>query len=181
MNQFFAQMIGFLAMIFCIGSYQVKKSRRMILCQTIGNLIYVIHYWMLGAYSGCVTLCVCAASQIVCNFQIHKKWVNWKGWRWLFTVLLIVACLIVWRENFQMIPCVCAIISMSSVTLITWTRNTKFIRLNKLICAGPLWLVYAIAVNSWSSIICEVIGMISAAATVFRYNQGAAAKKEFMN
>lgn len=56
MDAIWIQIIGFVAMAFCIGSYQVKSGRGLILCKTAGDLLYVVHYLLLGSYSGCVTL-----------------------------------------------------------------------------------------------------------------------------
>ncbi len=171
MDRLLVQAVGFVAMAFCIGSYQVKSGRGMILCKTAGDLLYIVHYLLLGAYSGCVTLGVSAVSQIACSFRGRKKWADWWGWRWLFTALLIIACLLVWRKSFRPIPCICAMISMSSVTLTTWTGNPKLMRLNKLVVAGPAWLLYSAAVGSWSGILCEIIGMASSVIAVLRYRR----------
>ena len=92
------QIIGFVAMAFCIGSYQVKSGRGLILCKTAGDLLYVVHYLLLGSYSGCVTLGVSAVNQIVYSFRGRQKWADWKGWRWLFSGLMVAACLLVWRS-----------------------------------------------------------------------------------
>ena len=170
MNQLFVQAVGFLAMAFCIGSYQVKIGRGLILCKTAGDLIYVLHYLMLGAYSGCVTLGVSAVSQIACSFRGRKNWADWKGWRWLFSALMIVACLLVWRGSFRFSN-LCAMVSMLSVTLTTWSGDAKIMRLNKLFIAGPAWIVYSVMAGSWSGILCESIGMASAALAVFRYRR----------
>ena len=48
MRLLIGQALGFVAMAFCIGSYQIKSSRGLILCKTAGDALYVIHYLMLG-------------------------------------------------------------------------------------------------------------------------------------
>ena len=50
MGAVFVQAVGFAAMAFCIGSYQVKSGRGLILCKTTGDLLYVVHYLLLGSY-----------------------------------------------------------------------------------------------------------------------------------
>lgn len=178
MNQLFIQALGFAAMVFCIGSYQFKTGRGMVLCKTTGDLIYVIHYLLLGGYSGCGILGVSSVSQIACSFRGIRRWADWKGWRWLFTILLISACLLVWRKSFRPVPCVCAMISMSSVTLTTWTGNAKWMRINKLFIAGPLWIIYAAAAGSVSNVLCEAIGMVSSALALCRCRQSLCRAKE---
>ncbi|MBQ8586020.1 MAG: YgjV family protein [Butyricicoccus sp.] len=39
-----------------IFSYQIQNNRSMIVCRMLGDLTYMVHYLMLGSYSGCVTL-----------------------------------------------------------------------------------------------------------------------------
>lgn len=171
MEQLFVQALGFLAMALCIGSYQVKSGRGMVLCKTAGDFLYVIHYLLLGGYSGCVTLGVSVISQTACSFRGRRKWADWKGWRWLFTGLLILACLLVWRKSFRPIPCISAMVSMASVSLTTWTGNARLMRINKLLCAGPFWIIYALITGSISGVLCEVIGMASAAVALRRNRQ----------
>lgn len=177
MNAVLIQIIGFVAMAFCIGSYQVKSGRGLILCKTAGDLLYVVHYLLLDSYSGCATLGVSAVNQIIYSFRDRKRWADWKGWRWLFSGLMVIACLLVWRGGFR-ISNVCAMVSMLSVTLTTWSDNAKVMRLNKLFCAGPLWVVYTIAAGSVSNLLCEVIGMASAAAGIYRYRRNAEKQAE---
>ena len=170
------QIIGFVAMAFCIGSYQVKSGRGLILCKTAGDLLYVVHYLLLGSYSGCVTLGVSAVNQIVYSFRGRQKWADWKGWRWLFSGLMVAAYLLVWRGSFR-ISNVFAMVSMLSVSLTTWSDNAQVMRVNKLFLAGPLWVVYTIAAGSISNLLCEVIGMASAATGIYRYRRNARIEK----
>lgn len=170
MNHFLAQAIGFIAMIFCIGSYQLKSSRMLILCKGVGDTVYVAHYLMLGAYSGCATLVVCAFNDFVCGFR-GNRWAEWRGWKWLFSALLIFACLIAWRKSFRLIPCSCALISILVVIWSSWSGSPRVIRLCKLLITGPTWLTYCLFVQSYSGILCEVIGMISAAVSLYRYRE----------
>ena len=145
MDAVLIQAIGFVAMAFCIGSYQVKSGRGLILCKTAGDVLYVVHYLLLGSYSGCAALGVSAVNQIA-------------------------ACLLVWRGSFR-VSNVCAMASMLSVTLTIWSDNGQVMRLNKLFCAGPLWVIYTIAAGSISNLLCEIIGMVSAAVGICRYRQ----------
>ena len=35
-------------------SFQCKRTGALLLCQTLGNAAFVVHYWMLHAYSACL-------------------------------------------------------------------------------------------------------------------------------
>lgn len=180
MEAVWIQVIGFVAMAFCIGSYQVKSGRGLMLCKTVGDLLYVVHYLLLGSYSGCATLAVSAVNQIVYSFHGRRKWADWKGWRWLFSGLMIAACLLVWQGSFR-ISNVCAMASMLSVTLTVWSNNAMVMRVTKLFLAGPLWVVYTVAAGSVSNLLCEVIGMASAAVGICRYRRDAKAERQEKN
>ena len=164
----FAHFVGCIAMALYIFSYQIRNNRSMIVCRMLGDLIYMVHYLMLGSYSGCVTLIVCALSGLVYSCKGHS-WAEWRGWKWFFCGLLIVSCLFVWRTDFDPLPCICTLISILTVILTTWSGKSTINRLGKLLSAGPAWLIYCISVGSPSGAIAELIGMGSAALGLYRY------------
>lgn len=164
MYEIVTQVIGFIAMALCIGCFQFKNSRTLVLCQMAGNIIYVIHYLMLGAYSGCVSLLLTAVSNAVLSAK-GRSWAQWKGWKWLFSALFAVSCIATWQNVFSLIPCAASIVSV----LTNWSSNGKWIRFGKLFLIGPGWIVYNIYVHSWSGLLCEIIGMCSAWISIRRY------------
>ena len=98
---------------------------------------------------------------------------------WLFSGLMVATCLLVWRGSFR-ISNVFAMVSMLSVSLTAWSDNAQVMRVNKLFLAGPLWVVYTIAAGSISNLLCECIGMPSAAAGIYRYRRNARIEKKAM-
>lgn len=171
MYTLFVQALGFVAMAFCIGSYQIKSSRGLILCKTAGDTLYVIHYLMLGAYSGCATMVFCALSGFLCSFKGSRRWADWSGWGPVFAALMVLAGASTVRSMADVVLALFTVVSMVTVVLTTWSGNGQRIRLGKLMVAGPAWLVYCILVRSWSGILCEAIGMSSSAIAVYRYRQ----------
>lgn len=168
MYEIFAQGLGFLAMLFCVCSYQLKSGRLLILCKVIGDSIYVLHYFLLGAYTGCVTVAVCALNGLVCGCK-GSRWAEWKGWKWFFSALLLAASLMVWQKSFDPIPSLCSFVSILSVVWSTWSGSAKVIRMAKLAIAGPTFLIYCVFISSYGGALCEIIGMSSAAVALFRY------------
>lgn len=103
MHAIFAQAVGFAAMTLNIGSYQLKNSRQLVLCRAFGDLIYIAHYLLLGAYSGCTTVAICAVNGLIYGCK-GQAWAEWKGWKWLLSAVLVTACLFTWQKDFQPIP-----------------------------------------------------------------------------
>ena len=169
MHLILAHAIGFGAMAINISSYQFKNSRQIVFCRMVSDIMYIVHYLMLGAYSGCVTLVVSVLNALVYGMQEKHPWARRRCWKWIFSALLVAACLILWRDSFEMLPGVCTLVSILSVILATWSDNSVIIRGNKLLCAGPAWIVYCIAVGSYAGILTELFGMTSAAVGFYRH------------
>ncbi len=61
-----AQIIGFLGAAILILSYQCKDSKRLFAMQMSANAVYIIHFFMLGAFSGCVNLLISFFRNLCC-------------------------------------------------------------------------------------------------------------------
>lgn len=169
MYQFIAQAIGFVGTILCIGCFQFKKGSALILLQLAGNLAFVVHYIMLGAYSGCVSIMLSALSNFILLLGMKgHHWAAWKGWKWVLSLLMAMACLAVWQDLFSILPCAASV----AFVLTNWSGNTKVMRTGKLALVGPGWILYNIHACSYSGIVTELIGMISAGIALYRYNRG---------
>lgn len=168
MYHVFAQAIGFIAMALNIISYQLKNSRQLVLCRAMGDCIYIIHFLLLGAYSGCTTIAICAVNGLICSFR-GSSWADWKGWKWLISVVLVIACLLTWQTDFQPVPCICSMISILANIWTTWSGRSRVMRMGRLFVAGPAWIIYTISAGSIPGILAELIGMSSAAIGLQRY------------
>lgn len=90
-------------MVLNVGSYQLKSSRLLVLCRAAGDFIYIFHYLLLGSPNGCVTVGICSLNGVICGFR-GSAWAEWKGWKWLLSIVLTVSCLLMWRHDFQPLP-----------------------------------------------------------------------------
>lgn len=158
------QLIGFIAMALCILCYQLKDSRRLLLCQMAGDLCFAVQYILLGGIVGCLTEVICAA----CNYVItndHKKIFNWKGWPWVFSILIVAACIVAWKSFMDIL----VVIASVTVILGNWSKSGKIIRLSKLLIVGPFWMSYNLYVGSYGGLITDVFGIISVLISIFRF------------
>lgn len=168
MSNLVAQAVGAVALLLNVSSYQLRNSRQLVLCRAAGDFIYIVHYLLLGAYSGCTTVGVCAVNGLIFSFK-GSAWAEWKGWKWLLSAVLVIACLLTWRTSFQPIPCICALISILTNIWVTWSGSGKVIRLGRLLVAGPAWLIYCVSIGSLPGMLAEVIGMGSVVVSILRY------------
>lgn len=129
MYEIAAQLVGFIAMSLCIGCFQCKSRRRLLALQLAGNAVFILHYIMLGAYSGCASLVVLVISNLVLLFHMQGKiWARYTGWKWLFCAVMVLVTALAWRDWFSLLP------GMASIAFIltNWTCSGKIMRLGKL-------------------------------------------------
>ena len=163
MYQLITQGVGFIATALQIGSFQCKSSRKLILMQLCGNTAFLIHMFMLGAYSGCISLLI----SVIRNFILanRRPWAYWKGWPWLLVAANLLGTAFTWDGIFSVLPCIAVV----SLTVAGWSRNGKKIRIANILVASPSWLIYEIYAGSISGIITELITLGSVGVSVLRY------------
>lgn len=158
------QLIGFIAMALCILCYQLKDSSHLLTCQMAGDLCFALQYILLGGFVGCATEIICAA----CNYVItnnHKSKFQWKGWPWLFSILIVGICIITWKSVIDIL----VVIASVTVIFTNWSKDGKIIRLGKLFVVGPFWMSYNLYVGSYGGLITDAFGMISVLISIFRF------------
>ena len=173
MHDWLVQGVGFVGMALCISAFQFKNTRQMLAVQMTGNFIYVIQFILLGAYSGCAVLILQVLSSLVLCLENPGKRV-WSGWKWVFTAGIVIASVLTWQDIFSIFPSIAAV----AFVLTNWTKNGKTIRLWKLLCTGPGWLIYDLYVHSWAGLLSELFGIGSTLISIYRYGLSALDKKD---
>ena len=168
-----AHAIGWLGTACYIFSYQCKSSRKLVFCQVVGGLLYVIHYLMLGAVSGAATQSIA----IFANFLVccgGRKWADWPGWRWLLSGIFVVSLFFTWQGLRSLLPCVASVVN----TYVRFSRNGKRIRLACLFVSSPCWLAFNALTHSWSGVFCEAFTIGSVFVSIARYGMKALDQKD---
>ena len=168
MYQVIAQAVGFVGAGLNIASYQCKTSHRLFLLQLLGNLVYTTHFFLLGAYTGCISLAISFCGNAIL-YNNGRRWANWRGWKWVFAALYIAATILTWKDLFSLLPCA----AMLTANFTNWSRNGRVIRLGRLAVVSPGWLIYDIYTLSYSGILCETLCLCSILLSIRRYGMKA--------
>ena len=159
------QGIGFVAVAAFILSYQIKSNRRLFLLQLIGSALFCIQFFLLDAFSGCLSLAV----NILRNALMMKyntwKWVQQKWCPGVITALFTVILIVTWNGPVSLL----AFIASVSSTFVYWTNSPRNIRLVNLVCASPCWLIYDVIVHSCGGLLSESITLISILVSIIRF------------
>lgn len=163
MTELFVQLVGFCGVALLIASYQCKSSRRMFFVQLCSNILYIIHFLLLGAYTGCVSMIVNVARNLVLTSD--KEWAKKKIWLWVFIAAGVAAAAATWSDIYSILPAIATV----AFTVSGFTRNGKKIRIINLAVGSPAWIIYDIKIHSWSGLAGEIFCVCSVIVSMLRY------------
>lgn len=170
-----AQIIGIVAMIFNILSYQGKRQKTIISLQLFGSTLFAINYLLLGAIVGGI-LNILAIIRAVIFFFGDKFKADKLAWLLAFIASYISVYILNFtlfqREPsaFNLIIEVLPVIAMLTLNIGFRLKDSAKIRKCALI-SSPSWLIYNIATGSWGAIICELFTLISIFVGMFRHDK----------
>lgn len=157
-----AQVIGIIALVLAVISFQQKTHKYIVAFQLAANFAFVLHFGLLGAYTGAILNAVALLRSVV-FVNKGKKWADNKIWLWLFCVLSVAAGIITWQNALSVLP----ILGMVCTTVAFWIKTPRYVRMCAL-PSSPLWLVYNFASRAWGGVFTEVINMASIIVAIIR-------------
>ncbi len=170
-----AQVIGIIAMMFNILSYQGKQQRTVITLQLFGATLFSVNYLLLGATVGGILNILAAIRAVVFIFKDKLK-ADRISWLIAFTATYISVYILNFTvfgkepTAFNLIIEILPVIGMLALNIGFRLKNSAGIRKCGLI-SSPAWLIYNIVAGSWGAIICEMITLISIFVGMFRHDK----------
>lgn len=159
------QTIGFLGVIAFIVSYQLKSNRSLYLFQLLGSLLFCVQFFLLEAYSGCLSMVLNILRYALLTKYNQWEWVRRKELAYIFCAAFAIVLIFTWAGPVTIL----AFAASSVSTVFYWTNNAKLIRAANLFCASPCWLVYDIFAGSWGGVLNEAITLTSIIVSVYRF------------
>lgn len=165
-----AQIIGFLAVFLYLLSFQLKKRSQIVWVTCLSNVLYVLQYFLLGAFSGAVLDILSAVS----SFFAGKK--NQSRFRVLcklaafLTLSMIVAAgvtvSLLRKDPVQLIPIAGALFQTGAL----WFDREQTIRWFSLLGA-PFWLIYNTVAMAYGAAFGSALSILSAVVGLIRYRK----------
>ena len=151
-----AQIIGFIAFFVSLIAYHRKDKKTILINMIIANIINLVHYLLLGAYSGCITKLLAIFRD--CFIIFKKNYNNFLNYFYLifFIILYIIASIFTFNGILSILPLLAALI----YTIFIWNGNELRLKKIAFICYF-IWLIYNIFVMSISGIVSNVISIVS--------------------
>lgn len=156
----FIQILGLMAWLFLVLSYYRKNTNKILVFQIIGTLLYCIHYFLLGGYSG---LFICAFETIF-DYGYYKT--DKDEYIYIISVpIRIIGGLLTFRGVMDLLP-----IIASLTDGYTLTKKKKIVVIGAII-SYTLWVIYDIYIMSISGAITDgIIVLSNISILLFNYN-----------
>lgn len=150
-----SQIIALLAFIFSITAYHRTKKEKIMLNMVISHTLNLIHYLILGAYSGCTTKLLAAIRDFFIIIKDKKK-INSRFYLYIFLIIYLIMLVITYENIYMSFPLIAAIIYLLS----SWNGNELIVKKTAFI-SYFLWLIYNICIFSMVAIFTNIISIIS--------------------
>lgn len=147
--------------------FQLKDGKKIIACKLVSSILYVIQYFLLGAFVGAAM----DASAFFGSYFAYKKDTpiikRYKIPIIILTVAVIATAGIILYENPISLLAVAGVLFE---TWASWMKREKMIRIVSLF-AVPCWLVYNFVSGAYGSGVGSILALISIIVALIRYSK----------
>lgn len=164
MNFWLIQAIGLTGSVLAILVMQVNNRKAVLLTQFICSILWMLHYYLLGAYTA-VIINIISLLRAVIFYNNEKEWAKNKLWLFVCIVLFALSPVIQWQAYYSLFPAVAMI--LTSIGL--WSHNMKLTRI-MFVINSPFMLAYNVLCGSYSCAIIETFAFISFLLSVYRFD-----------
>ena len=151
-----AAALGIIGILANVMVYQQKTTESLLHWKWISDVIWGIHYFSLGAYTGFAAAMIALFRESVSLCRKHK-WAQSRLWYVFFILLGICSAVITWNGIFGILPAVGSVISIISFL----HGNPRVTRVLAFPVSGMM-LTYDVIFHSYPGIVNEVFTLISA-------------------
>ena len=160
LQSWFIQLIGLVGSVIAITSLQSGSRKKILSLQVVCCVLWVVHYGLLGAWTGALINCLGLGRAVVCSCN-DRKWAKSPLWLGFFLVCYAVSPLLTWDGPH----CLLLGGAMMLTTVALWVHDMRLTRLLFLL-NSPLVLLYNLIAGSYSCAAIEVVALASFALAV---------------
>lgn len=159
------QVLGGVAIVLGILSYQMKSQSRLLLLQIATTVVFVAHYALIGATSGMALNVVCAVRNVAFYIR-HRMGREGKLLPIGFTVLTAVVGILTWEAWYSIFIFAALIINAFCMSF----SNAQNVRKSILI-TSPLVMIYDAFTLSVGGFVYESVAVASSIVGIVRHRQ----------
>lgn len=122
--QILAQIFGLVGITVFLLCFQFKEMKTARKIKMAVDIIWAIHYFLLGGYSAFAINVICFFREIV-FINSDKKFFSGKIWLYIFILFNLTSAIVTWKNLFSILPAITACIATYSF----WQKNIKRARI----------------------------------------------------
>lgn len=165
MDQFVAQGVGYLALLFVILSFQKNKRTTLLLVMLTGLLLFTVHYALIGAWTGSLMNLIEAGMVFIAYKKETKAWAQRVFWLYFFIGLYVISGVFTVKGWIDVLP----VLAQAFGAVAVWQTSARAIRF-LMLAPRPLWFIYNLAVGSQAGVVAEVLITTSVVIGIVRFD-----------
>ncbi|MBE6597192.1 MAG: YgjV family protein [Ruminococcaceae bacterium] len=161
------QIFGILAVATFLLSYQQKKRKNIILLNVTSRALYIIQYFLLGAFSGAVLDILGAIASVIAEKKdkpFLKK--HLKAVIIAVNAVIIVTGLLLYENVYSLLPIAGVLLHTGAF----WLSDERIIRRISL-AGSPFWFVYNFKSRAYGSAVGDILTMASIVIAMIKYRK----------
>ena len=166
------QIIGVIAVLFSIASYQMSSQKRLLIVLTCAAGLFCVHYFLIKAYSGLALNAVAIVRNLIYANRDKRFWGS-KAWGWIFAAVMLVMGLLTWEGWHTLLITAGLVINTLCLSL----PSPQKIRYSLLVTC-PMVLIYDIVKLSGGGILNESLALASAIVGIIRFRNAEKARSK---
>lgn len=151
-----SQIAGFIAFMLSLIAYHLKKKTKIFETMMVANVLDIIQYILLNAYSGCITKVIALVRNIIIIAKEKNKKFDNKILLMVLFVVYFIAGILTFKNIYSVLPILAAMIYLNFV----WNGDELKVKKIAFYCYF-LWLIYNICVFSIAGITSNIVSIIS--------------------
>ena len=159
------EIAGYIAIVASVLIYQQKTRKNLLISKAVTDVLWIIHYFLMGGYTGAAVTCVALVREVV---FFRSDWRN-KNSKLILVVFLCISAVctaLTWDGVFSIFAMLCSMLSIVSF----WIGEPKVSRIMAFPISGCM-LIYGVANGSVAVLINEVLVMISSVIGILQHDR----------
>lgn len=160
---------GIIAMIFCIGAFQAKNRKTILVMQMVGMGMWAVHFAIKGNYAGSAMNGLAVLRALVYVQRNRRAWADSKLIPAAFICIFAVsgAATYFWGgDTMWYLP----VVAMTVTSVGLFCKNEQTVRVINLFSSPP-WIIYNAVAQSAPAVFTETFTMVSVIIALVRYRR----------
>ena len=158
-----AQIVGVIGILSAALIFQQKTRKGLMITKLISDVIWTLHYLLLGAYSGMAICIVAVFRELIFMNRGKYKWASHVIWPIIFASAALGTAAFTWDGPICILPAAASAVSVIAF----WIGKPRLSRILAFPIAAAM-VIYDVSTGSYAGIINEAIGITSAAIGIIR-------------